>query len=276
MAEAPPSLAQTYARGPLAVNGSGQAMTKAELDAAKAELEEIKATSGLKEPERAHMDDEGIHWRFGGKPDYSLVNLLYLKGKTKNHAPGSLELVVENLVKTWEMERSHKLNLRQHQSVDPAFTFSTNGGKKFSSEQAHAVGNYNVLLSTCPAQLWDSDNTTWEQSHGKFHSAFAAFPWELLELFSKPPRVAFSWRHWGNFTGSYEGNSGKGELIEVYGFGIATVNDRLQLLDVEIFYRPENLIEVLRGERPATDLAQGRDILGPAVMGACPHAGARL
>ena len=25
-------------------------------------------------------------------------------GKTKNHAAGSLELIVENLVKTWEME----------------------------------------------------------------------------------------------------------------------------------------------------------------------------
>eukprot|EP00435_Cladocopium_sp_Y103_P058088 s682_g20.t1 len=47
---------------------------------------------------------EGIEWRFGGKPDYALANLKYLQGKTKNHAAGSLELIVENLVKTWEME----------------------------------------------------------------------------------------------------------------------------------------------------------------------------
>ena len=54
------------------------------------------------------MDDPEIKWRFGGPPDYTLANLEYLKGKTRNHAEGSLELIVENLVKTWEMERSHK------------------------------------------------------------------------------------------------------------------------------------------------------------------------
>lgn len=264
-------MAQTYMRGPLAVNGSGAPLTKEEMDAVKAELKEITGKYGLKEPERAHMEGKDIKWRFGGPPDYSLVNLLYLKGKTKNHAPGSLELVVENLVKTWEMERSHKTDARQHQTVDPAFRLSANGGKKFSNEEAQAVGNYNVLLSTCPAKLWDGEHTTWEQSHKKFHGAFAAFPWELLEVFSGPPKVAFSWRHWGHFTGSFEGHRGRGELVESYGFGVATVNEKLQLLDVEIFYRPENFLEVLRGERPATDLAQGKDLLGPAAVGACPH-----
>ena len=27
----------------------------------------------------------------------------------------------------------------------------------------------------------------------------------IAEVFSPPPRVSFSWRHWGHFTGSYEG-----------------------------------------------------------------------
>ena len=79
---------------------------------AKEELEKIKKLTGWKDPVRSHMDDPEIKWRFGGPPDYTLANLEYMKGKTKNHAEGSLESVVENLVKTWEMERSHKLDCK--------------------------------------------------------------------------------------------------------------------------------------------------------------------
>ena len=111
------------------------------------------------------------------------------------------------------------------------------------------VGNYNVLLDACPADVWDSENTTWEQSHDKFHTAFAAFPWEVLEVYSGPPKVAFTWRHWGTFTGTYEENQGKGEKVEVFGFGTAVVNDKLQLCDVEIFYNAEEFISVLRGTK---------------------------
>jgi hypothetical protein len=36
------------------------------------------------------------------------ANYEFFTGKSQNHASGSLEEVVENLVKTWEMEASHK------------------------------------------------------------------------------------------------------------------------------------------------------------------------
>ena len=64
-------------------------------------------TSGIV-PERKYMDEENIKWR-QGKPDYDLVNVKYLKEKLKNHPEGSLEKIVENIVKTWEMEYTHKL-----------------------------------------------------------------------------------------------------------------------------------------------------------------------
>ena len=103
--------------------------------------------------------------RFGGVPDYSLTNLKYLEGKTKNHAAGSLELIVENLVKTWEMERSHKTDPNQHRSVDPEkFHVGAKGWKKYNNQEANAIGNYNVLLAGCPAQLYDSEKISWEQS----------------------------------------------------------------------------------------------------------------
>ncbi|CAB9502821.1 Inherit from NOG: Pathogenesis related protein-like protein [Seminavis robusta] len=244
-----PSMAQTHFQGPLTVMGSGKPLTKEDLDQVKEELEQIKEQYGWKEPDRAFMDDPDIDWRFGGTPDYSLVNLQYLKGRSKIHPEGSLELVVENLVKTWEMERSHKVDPGSHQSVDTEnFRISANGGKVFDNEEANAVGNYNVLLNACPADLWDSENITWENSHDTFHNAFAAFPWEVLDVFSGPPKVAFTWRHWGQFTGTYEDNEGKGELVEMFGFGTAVVNDKLQLQDVEIYYNAEDFINVLRGE----------------------------
>ena len=215
------------------------------------------------------MDDPNTKWRFGGPPDYSLTDLYYLKQRSKEHPEDSLEKVVENLVKTWEMERSHKVDCKQHQSVDQKrFLISSNGGKKYNNVEANKVGNYNVLLDACPAEVWDKENVTWEKSHDKFHTAFAAFPWEVLEVYSGPPKVGFSWRHWGDFTGEYEGKQGDGQLIEMFGFGTAIVNDKLQLCDVEIYYNAEDFIKNMRGEKKVEDTNLSWNTGG----GVCPFA----
>ena len=64
-------------------------------DEKKKALEETE--SYLKErgyllPDRGDLDDPAIKWRTG-KPNYTIVNLNYFKGKTRNHKPGSLEKV---------------------------------------------------------------------------------------------------------------------------------------------------------------------------------------
>ena len=112
----------------------------------RADLDRLIAKYGFKEPDRGNLDDEMIKWR-EGKPDYTKVtkcvschmttwwrtwcpswstrcsdalkssprtlfrqaNFEFLTGKTQNHAAGSLEEVVENLVKSWESEASHKV-----------------------------------------------------------------------------------------------------------------------------------------------------------------------
>ena len=61
------------------------------------------------EPTRSYMDDVNIQWRTN-KPNYDRANKKYLTEKSLSHAAGSLEQVVENLVKTWEMESTHKIN----------------------------------------------------------------------------------------------------------------------------------------------------------------------
>ena len=98
---------------------------------------------------------------------------------------------------------------------------------------------------------------TRQTSPGKIHTRnftpFTAFPWEVLEVYSGPPKVGFVCRHWGKFTGTYEDNKGKGQLIEMFGFGAAVVNDKLQLCDVEVFYNAEDFIENLCGEKKVED-----------------------
>ena len=60
-------------------------------------------------PQRNYLDGEPDHvWR-NGKPDYTAVNQAYLAGKTRNWAADSLESLVESVVKTLEMEISHKV-----------------------------------------------------------------------------------------------------------------------------------------------------------------------
>jgi len=269
-----PSLAQTHMQGPM-INGSGKSLTKEELDKVKVELEKIKTEYGLKEPTRHFMDDPMTTWMFDGVPDYSLTNYLFLTQRTKCHAEGSLEETVENVVKTWEMERSHKPMASEHQSTTKDFKFSANGGKVFDSIEAHQVGNYNVLLNTCPKHLYDAENTTFSDSHEKFHKAFAAFPWEVLDVYSPPPKVAFSWRHWAHFTGEYEENKGNGELVEMFGFCTAVVNDKLQMVDLEVYYDGAEFISVLKGLKKAEDANvswhKNRTIGQSGGGGGCPH-----
>ena len=85
------------------------------------------STSGY--PYRQYMDEPGIQWR-EGKPDYTKVNKAYLEGRTRTHKEGSLAKIVEDLVKTWEMEASHKTRIEV---------------RYFLSCQVYCQPGYNVL-----------------------------------------------------------------------------------------------------------------------------------
>jgi len=254
-------MCQTHSQGPAKAGGHGP-MSNEEIEKARVELSDVKARTGMKEPTRSFMDDPGTKWRFGAPPDYSLANLYYLKGKTMNHPEGSLEQVVENLVKTWEFERSHKLDHTQHKSVSQEkFLIGANGGKMFDNVGANQVGNYNVLLENCDESMW-AKNQSWDDTHHTFKGAFAAFPWEVLKVFSGPPLVTFSWRHWANFTGTYKGNKGKGELVNMYGFATATVSPTLQLETVQLYFDGKEFLEVLEGKKPASVLDKAKSVFG--------------
>ena len=61
------------------------------------------------------------------------------------------------------------------------------------------------------------------------------------------PQVHFTWRHWSHFTGNYGNNKPTGELLEMTGSAIATINDKNQMEKLELFYDPNPTVMALKG-----------------------------
>jgi len=216
---------------------------------ARATLENLKKEFGFREPDRGNLDDPDIKWR-EGKPDYTMANLAFLKGKTQNHSQGSLEEVVENLVKTWEMEASHKIDLNQWVTVDPTnYQVQVNGVDKMPGSEAKEIGNYNALMRHCPMYHKYGTTTDFEKSHELFRSAFTdGFPWEVMKVYTMPPSVMFSWRHWGDFKGHFNEVKGQGQVVSMLGLCRATLNDNMKVTKLELFFDVEGFLKTMEGE----------------------------
>jgi hypothetical protein len=125
-------------------------------------------------------------------------------GKKMSHEAGSLPDLVEKLVKNWEVEASFKTNLQEWRTVDPSkYTFSVNGGPPQTGDHMLKVGTYNAIIEAnehyCPM------HNDFEASHKTFKRMMPTFAWEVLEVYSGPPVVAFRWRHWGEMKNDYSG-----------------------------------------------------------------------
>ncbi|MFD6418054.1 SnoaL-like polyketide cyclase [Streptomyces sp. NPDC060194] len=193
-------------------------------------------------------------WRHEA-PDYHLSHTVMPGERSTDHAPDSLEAVVESIVQVFEMEVSHKHDPQTWVSmVGEHFRTRVNGGEWADSAALTEKGTYNVLIGDSvfyPKQSFDS-------SHDTFHGAFPnGFYWEVLEVLSPPPLVTFKWRHWGTFAGAYEGHEPNGKRIEMFGVSVAKVDDDLKLLEVEHFYDPNAFLGQLTGGCPVTGHGAG-------------------
>ena len=81
-----------------------------------------------------------VEWR-EVRPDYSHTNQFREAERQCNHAEGSLNALAHNLVRTFEMEATHKINPQQWLSVvTEKFRMSTNGGKQYTAQDVIDAG----------------------------------------------------------------------------------------------------------------------------------------
>jgi hypothetical protein len=207
-----------------------------------------QSLSGLKiqgDPYRSHLtgeEEQHTTWRHGSAPQYEVVNALFESGRTQVWPKGSLEEVVQNLVKSWEMELSHKTKVTDFKTIDhEKFCISVNGGPKLSAAETLKVGSYNALMATTSFQgedaKYQSAKETFESSHDIFRTVFpGGFAWEVQAVYSGPPVVVMKYRHWGKMDGAYKGHAPTGEVVETVGIVVAKVDENLKILELEVYY----------------------------------------
>uniref|UniRef100_A0A2P2KBD7 Pathogen-related protein n=1 Tax=Rhizophora mucronata TaxID=61149 RepID=A0A2P2KBD7_RHIMU len=173
-------------------------------------------------------ETENTAWRHGAPPVYDAVNKLFEEGRTKVWPEGSVEEAVQNAIKSWEMELSHKTRLYDFKTINPEkFKLIVNGREGLDAEETLKLGSYNALLKTSTPkefQYYKADEETFESSHDAFRSAFPrGFAWEVIQVYSGPPVITYKFRHWGYFEGPFKGHAPTGEMVEFYGLGVMKV-----------------------------------------------------
>lgn len=227
----------------------------------KQELARFEADFGFERPHRSTVDPSRSWLR--GTPSYERADLEYFRGRSRNHSRDSAEYAVENFVKQWEMEVSHLAYNDWTTVSQPEYKISVNGAPPVQGMKAAAGGNYNTLLASLDSELYDASNHTFETSQTLFTTAFPdGFPWELVKVLSGPPLVVFSWRHWARFSGTYRGRDGDDKTYELYGISVVTLNDLGKILNVAVYFRPEEFLRALQGELEPDVLRQGATIFG--------------
>ncbi|MGM3309276.1 SnoaL-like polyketide cyclase [Anabaena sp. WFMT] len=201
-------------------------------------------------------------WRYQTPPDYSRSKENLAKESTCNHLEGTLEAIVQNLVRTFEMEVSFKSNPQQWLSVvNDQFRVSTNGGKEYTADDLSAQGTYNLFMAD--SEHYKASEESFESSAKIFHSTFPqGFPWEVLEVYSAPPNVTFKWRHWGHFQGAYKEFAPTGETVEIIGMSVARVTDDLKVISLEHYFDNNLFLEKLT--------AGGKLVNSESKGGGCP------
>lgn len=167
--------------------------------------------------------NDASEWRYGRAPDYSKTRTVFEQSelgpdylifgwmltilcvaKKYSHEASSLPSLVENLVKNWEIEASFKPQLSDWRTVDrPNYSFAINGGPPQTAEHMLKVGTYNAIIA--PNEFYSPAASDFASSHKTFKRMMPTFAWEVMEVYSGPPRVAFRWRHWGEMKNDYVG-----------------------------------------------------------------------
>ncbi|KAE9992795.1 hypothetical protein EG327_007719 [Venturia inaequalis] len=195
------------------------------------------------------LGNSSAAWRYGKPPDYSKTRRLFAETKSQNHSANSLPQLVENLVKNWEIEASFKTKLEDWQTVNPSrYTFSMNGGTPQKGEHMLEVGSYNSIIS--PNEYYSPEYSDFASTHKTFKRMMPFFAWEVLEVYSGPPKVAFRWRHWGQMKNDYVGFNNRAEKvtakahggwIDIQGITVADLDGDMKIVHLETWFDPMDM-----------------------------------
>ncbi|CAA7062024.1 unnamed protein product [Microthlaspi erraticum] len=241
-------------------------------------LSTSKANMATRDKYRFILEDSGqIKWRYGHPPAFEAVNKLFEEGQTKVWPEGSLEETVQNAIKSWEMELSHKIHLQDFKTINPdKFKLFVNGREGLSAEETLRLGSYNALLkNSLPEefQYYKPEEESFESSHDAFRSALPrGFAWETLSVYSGPPVIAFKFRHWGYFEGNFKGHAPTGEMVQFLGLGVLKVDELLRAEEIEIYYDPGELFGGLLKGPPVSETKTTDSGDNTAEKHSCPFA----
>jgi hypothetical protein len=70
----------------------------------------------------------------------------------------------------------------------------------------------------------------------------------VLSVYTSPPSVFFSWRHWGEMTGTFNGIPGEGREVNLLGLCRATVDENIKVRKLEVFMDVDNFLRACKGE----------------------------
>ena len=154
---------------------------------------------------------------------------------------------------------SHKTDPHEWKTVDlENYRFSCNGLDKFTGIQMLEKGTYNALLGD--SVYYSASKLAFADSHEAFRKTFSeGFAWEVLEVFSGPPHVTFTWRHFGlmndkfvstGLLGHQYNTEPTNKMVELFGMCKATVTDDLKIQDLQVFYDPSQLFIQLVAKCP--------------------------
>lgn len=166
----------------------------------------------IMKPEREISHDQSVVWRTG-RPDYTFVDLAYLKGKMQFHPKESFEFLVEKLMKSCEMEISHKNDKRQWDTTSDEFRMEVNG----KDESIHDFVKGSSEIFNNP------------------------FPWEVTKAYSKAPELAFTWRHWIDMGINKE--TEQQNISEIKGFAILKLDGSSKIVSLQLFCKPDHVVE---------------------------------
>ncbi|CAK8991097.1 unnamed protein product [Durusdinium trenchii] len=198
---------------------------------------------------RDYAPADGVSWRFG-RPDYAKVNTTYFNHRTIAHQEGSLEALVQKLMKNCQVEADNVADVHKWKTMDTAkFKLAVNGGCPCNAQLMSEIGALNILLGETVD--YSGSAASVEASRQIFSDAFPeGVAWEVLEVYTGPPNLLFKWRFFAKYSGTFRSKNGKkykgnGDMVNVAGLCLAKVNEKLAIETLDFYYNPEEMTRPL-------------------------------